>query len=274
MTGLQPHSHGVIQVAHCQPRDKVQIDRERPHWAQLLQRNGYRTGYFGKWHLGTLTTEIRESNRGGPERANVFCPPWHHNFDVCFSAEAKVPTWDPMVTPDEKRNGDYLWGEPGTPFGTHYWNESSEIVTDNLEGDDSRVIMDRAEPFIRESVHKDMPFLSVVWFHTPHTPVVAGPEYRAMYSDYSEEEQHYYGCITAMDEQVGRLNALLEELGVAEDTMVWFCSDNGPEGSDTLQDNGRNRGSTGGLRGRKRSLFNGGVAVPSLVKWPGRVAAS
>jgi len=97
--------------------------------------------------------------------------------------------------------------------------------------------------------------------------VDAGPQYRAMYSQYSEGEQHYYGCITALDEQVGRLRKELRNLGVAQNTMIWFTSDNGPEGM--TGDQGTNRGSTGGLRGRKRSLFSGGVNVPGLLEWPG-----
>ncbi|MEO7648894.1 MAG: sulfatase-like hydrolase/transferase, partial [Bryobacteraceae bacterium] len=111
------------------------------------------------------------------------------------------------------------------------------------------------------------PFLAVIWFHAPHAPVVAGPKYREMYSQYSEGEQHYYGCITALDEQVGRLRAELRKLGIAGNTMLWFASDNGPEGM--TSDQGTNRGLAGGLRGRKRSLFSGGVNVPALLEWPG-----
>ncbi len=240
--------------------------------AGICKERNYRTGHFGKWHLGTLTKTEPDANRGGPEHPEEYSPPWLHDFDVCFSTESKVPTWDPMRNPWEHRpDGRPRWGEPGEPFGTAYWDQQGRRVTDNLEGDDSRVIVDRAEPFIRSAVEAGEPFLAVVWFHTPHTPVVAGPEYRGMYADRCEEEQHYYGCVTAMDEQVGRLNALLTELGVEEDTVLWFCSDNGPEGTEDLSANGRSRGVTGGLRGRKRSLFDGGIAVPALVKWPGVV---
>jgi len=240
--------------------------------ARVCKEQGYRTGHFGKWHLGTLTTAIRDSNRGGPEHAAEFSPPWLHDFDVCFSAEARVPTWDPMVTPDQKRpDGRFVYGEPGTFFGAHYWNERGEIVRDNLDGDDSRVIMDRAIPFIQNCASRQAPFFATIWFHTPHTPVVAGPAYRAIYSEFCEDEQHYYGCVTAMDEQVGRLNRELRALGIENDTMVWFCSDNGPEGGEDLSRNDRNRGVTGGLRGRKRSLFNGGIGVPALLKWPEHV---
>jgi len=171
-----------------------------------------------------------------------------------------------MITPAE---GNDRWGKPGTSFGTSYWNETGKRVTDNLAGDDSRVIMDRVLPFIQDAERRGQPFFAVVWFHTPHAPVVAGPEYRAMYEQFSEDEQHYYGCITAMDEQVGRLNKTLDELGIREDTMHWFCSDNGPEGRDAQT--GRDRGSTAGRRGRKRSLFNGGIAVPALLDWPAHI---
>ena len=127
--------------------------------------------------------------------------------------------------------------------------------------------MDRAIPFIEQAIEDVKPFFTTIWFHAPHTPVIAGPEYRAMYSNYSEDEQHYYGCITAIDDQVGRLYHTLAAWGVSQDTMIWFCSDNGPEGR--TGQNGRNRGSTGGLRGRKRSLFDGGVGVPAFLHWPG-----
>jgi arylsulfatase A-like enzyme len=95
-----------------------------------------------------------------------------------------------------------------------------------------------------------------------------------MYKDYSETEQHYYGCITAMDQQIGRFRAELRRLGIAENTMVWFCSDNGPEGR---TDKGEpswckySRGVTAGLRGRKRSLFEGGILGPALLEWPGHI---
>jgi arylsulfatase A-like enzyme len=127
--------------------------------------------------------------------------------------------------------------------------------------------MDRVLPFIGKASADNRPFFAVVWFHAPHSDVVAGPEYKKLYAKYSDDEQHYYGCITAMDEQVGRLNRAIKELGIEQNSVIWFCSDNGPEGKgDNVS--GRNRGSTGGLRGRKRSLFNGGVTVPALLKWP------
>ena len=77
-------------------------------------------------------------------------------------------------------------------------------VTDNLDGDNSRVIMDRAIPFIDAAVNSDKPFFAVVWFHSPHLPVVAGPKHLALYPEGDLYTRNYYGCITAMDEQIGQ----------------------------------------------------------------------
>ena len=249
LTGRHPYRYGIFfaNVGHMLPEEAT--------LAELLKSQGYRTGHFGKWHLGTLTKEVRDSNRGGPSGAKEYSPPWLNGFDVCFSTEAKVPTYNPMK-------------KPGTDelYGTAYWNENGTRVTENLEGDDSRVIMDRVVPFLHDSAAAKMPFFAVVWFHAPHLPVVAGPRHRAMYENVSGADPDYHGCITALDEQMGRLRQELAALGVAEHTMLWYCADNGPEGKV-----GKAPGSAGAMRGRKRSLFEGGVRVPGLLVWPEKV---
>jgi len=252
LTGRHPYRYGIFfaNVGHMR-KDEITL-------AEALKTQGYTTGHFGKWHLGTLSTKEKDSNRGGPKGAEHYSPPWENGFDVCFSTEAKVPTWNPMKVP-----------ETNEPYGTYYWRQDGTKATQNLDGDDSRIIMDRAVPFIRDAAGEGKPFFAVIWFHTPHLPVLTGPEYRKMYSQYSEDEQHYYGCITALDEQMGRLRSQLRALGIADNTMLWFCSDNGPEGKDGKH--GRTRGSAGPFRGRKRSLFEGGVRVPGLLEWPARL---
>ena len=241
--------------------------------AEMLRELGYRTAHFGKWHLGTLTKTEVDANRGGPRGVPFFSPPQDNGFDVCLSAESKVPTWDPMWKPRENASGKgwNLMANPekeGETYGTHFWDETGAKVTENLRGCASRVIVDRAEPFIRESVAAGKPFFAVVWFHAPHLPVVAGPEYFAMYPDAKTDfHRNYYGCVTAMDEQVGRIREVLRELGVERNTLVAFCSDNGPEGK------GPGPGVAEPFIGRKRSLREGGVRVPGVIEWPARIEA-
>lgn len=240
--------------------------------AEALKTRGYATGHFGKWHLGTLTTQVRDSNRGRPGKTQHYETPAMHGFDVYFSTEAKVPTWDPMLFPKEfgeQESRRYGWvpvegASQARAYGTRYWNGEERIVTENLAGDDSRVIMDRVLPFIERAAEADRPFVAVVWFHAPHLPVVTGKRYRELYAERPLREQLYYGCITAMDAQVGRLRKALREQGVAEETMVWFASDNGPENGTP--------GSPGPFRGRKRSLYEGGVRGPAVLEWPAKIA--
>ncbi len=247
LTGRHPYRYGIptANAGHLKPQEIT--------LAEMLKGLGYRTGHFGKWHLGTLTNETVDGRRGGRQPEN-YAPPWEHGFDVAFSSEVQMPTWNPMVD---------------QAFDSKYWTGPETHETENLSGDDSQVILDRAISFIQDAVQSENSFLAVVWFHTPHSPVLAGPQYREMYSEFSTGEQHFYGCITAMDEQVGRLRSELRHLGIHENTMLWYCSDNGPEGR-TMQSN-NNRGSSGGLRGRKRSLFEGGIRVPAILEWPAKV---
>ena len=267
LTGRQAFRYGIFfaNVGHV-PKQEVTL-------AEVLKEEGYATGHFGKWQLGTLSTTVKDSNRGGPKGKAHYAPPWDNGFDTCFSTEAEVPTYDPMVKPVTPPEGGGKWWNPlgkdakREPYGTRYWTGPGEGAKDGLEGDDSRVIMDQALPFIREAVAAKEPFFAVIWFHAPHEPVVAGAAQQKLYEKQSAFEKNYFGCITAMDEQVGRLRKELRGLGVADNTMLWFCSDNGPEGTSAKD----NMGSVGPFRGRKRSLYEGGVRVPGLLEWPGRV---
>ncbi|MEM7477612.1 MAG: sulfatase-like hydrolase/transferase [Planctomycetota bacterium] len=264
LTGRHPYRYGIPTA------NSGHMKKEELTLAELLKKLGYATGHFGKWHLGTLTTTVQDANRGGPRNKKNYSPPQDNGFDVCFSTESKVPTFDPMIKPKGAKAGGH-WDaitdkSQAETYGTYYWNEQGEQVQDNLEGDDSKLIMDRASRFIEAAAAADRPFFVVVWFHTPHLPVVADAEHRAMYPDAeSVLAANYYGCVTAMDEQIGRLRETLKKVEAHQNTLVTFCSDNGPEGKDTAP------GSAAHFRGRKRSLYEGGVRVPGLIEWPAKI---
>ncbi len=249
LTGRSPFRYGVHSA------NVGRLEPEEISLAEVLQPLGYATGHFGKWHLGTLTNDVRDGRRGGRNPGH-YSPPWENGFEKCFSTEVQMPTWNPM----ENQN-----------FPAKYWTGPGEFAKENLEGDDSRVIVDRAVAFLREAAASEKPFFAVVWFHTPHEPVVAGPEHRAIYSELDENHQHYYGCITAMDEQIGRMRAELRELGCEKNTLVFFCSDNGPAaagGGPGAKAGGRQQGSACPYRGRKGSVYEEGIRVPGLIAWP------
>ncbi|GAA3619297.1 sulfatase-like hydrolase/transferase [Flavivirga jejuensis] len=251
LTGRSPFRQGIF-AAHTggmRPAEKT--------IAEVLKKEGYKTGFFGKWHLGWIEPDKVES-RG------MYSPPWHHGYDETFATKSAVPTWDPTKTP---KGWTSFGAKDDGSWGGSIYVQNGKPVTTNLEGDDSRIIMDRAIPFIEESISKETPFFATIWFHTPHEPVVAGPEYLAKYPKLSEGKKHLYGAITAMDEQIGRLNQFLKDKNIEENTIIFFCSDNGP--SDPLAKKGI--ASAGPFRGHKHQMWEGGLRVPSLISWPGHI---
>jgi arylsulfatase A-like enzyme len=263
-TGRNPYRFGVTFAM------KGMLEPNELPITTVLKNKGYTTGHFGKWHLGTLSKEKGDQKRWGGFAGNpvrYYCPPWERDVDVCFVTESKVPTWDPLIDPGPIKGKKPPADASAKPYGNDYFTGPGKTARENTREDDSRVIMDRALPFIQGAVEKEKPFLAVIWFHTPHSPVVGGPKYRKMYADQPEPAQHYYACITAMDEQVGRLRAELKRLGVDGNTMLWFCSDNGP----ARQGSPRHVGSPGGLSGYKLSIREGGIRVPGLLVWPDKV---
>jgi arylsulfatase A-like enzyme len=127
------------------------------------------------------------------------------------------------------------------------------------------LVANEAIRWLKEVRDPDKPFVLSVWFHEPHKPIATDIKFSSLYPDQNERNSTYYGNITQMDYALGKVMKALDAVGVSENTLLIFTSDNGPVASEG--------GSTGGLRGGKRSDFEGGICVPFLVRWPSHVPA-
>ena len=187
--------------------------------AEALKSAGYATGHFGKWHLGSV------------QKASPVSP-GASGFDEWVSSPNFFDL-DPVLSVQGK----------AVPF----------------QGDSSDVTVEEALKFIRRCAGQKQRFLAVVWFGSPHDPHQVLEADRALYAGLPAKLQHFYGEITAMDRAFGKLRAELRELDLRENTLLWYCSDNG-----ALPKVGTN----GGRRGFKGQIYEGGLAVPALLEWP------
>jgi arylsulfatase A-like enzyme len=192
--------------------------------AEALKTAGYMTAHFGKWHLGS----VRNTSPAHPGA---------NGFDEWLSAPNFFDN-DPILS----RQGRAV----------------------QTQGESSRVTVDAALEWIREQAAEDRPFLAVVWFGSPHDPHRASEEFRKLYADQPEALQHFYGEISGMDHAFGLLRDALGEIGIRENTILWYTSDNGALPK---------VGSSGKYRGKKGAIYDGGLLVPAILEWPERIGS-
>jgi len=210
-------------------RDEVTI-------ADVFRAGGYRTGMFGKWHLGD-NYPFRPHDRG-------FDDALYH----CGGGVSQTPDfWGNDYFDDTyKRNGV---AEPCEGYCTDVWfREAATWIESN----------------------KERPFFCYVATNAPHGPYNVAPEYSDPYmGKVPDSRARFYGMITNIDENVGRLRARIEELGLAENTIFIFMTDNGTSGGCRLDREGFvTDGYNAGMRGLKGSPYDGGHRTPLFLHWP------
>ncbi len=274
------------------------LDFDETALSEVLSAEGYATAHLGKWHLGILTTERLDGNKGGLEdHFDRYSGPWHHSYDTVFATESKVPTYNPYGNFDYDGEMDFSNPNLYNDHGTRYWElpytgdlisgEGTPVVPDTLfeiatnytnlaedyDGDDSQILVNRAIPFMQDAVANNQPFFLVLWFHTPHKPVKDKDDPNAS----ANSQNGLKNSIQDMDAAIGRLRTELDTLGVRGDTMLWVTSDNGPEnGIDSPTDESNNEADntyprplrSGRYLDRKGSLYEGGIIVPGILEWP------
>ena len=235
--------------------------------AELAKTKGYTTGHFGKWHLGMLTSDYEGDK-------SVLMTPGMAGFDEWFASPSSVATHNPYTDPGAIGRALGGTSSPQAIDRRAGYIHNGKPLDEPIEGCAAEIVMDRAIPFIRNAAKVEQPFLAVIWFNPPHTPVVGHPKYmKELYSHLPENEQHYFSLASAIDAQMGRLRQVLRDLGIADDTLLAFTSDNGPGPpiSRTRKPEARLQGSAGPFRERKASIYEGGIREPGLIEWPSQV---
>ncbi|MAH13696.1 MAG: N-acetylgalactosamine-6-sulfatase [Verrucomicrobia bacterium] len=208
------------------------LDPDAPLLPRMLQKAGYRTAHFGKWHL-----------------ANNMIP------------DSPVP-------------GIYGYDAYGA------FNCAGEQMPVH---EDSKHTVD----FIEKCHAEKKPFFVNLWIHEPHTPFHTVPKYRWRFRELEERDNIYASVLSHADDRIGEVLETLDRLKLTKNTLVIFSSDNGPARAagptdltlmhDTATGAGYGigaaKGITGGRKGYKAALFEGGIGVPFIARWPGKIAA-
>jgi arylsulfatase A len=241
LSGRNPFRLGIY--TYIPEGSAMHLQRSERTLPALLRENGYDTCFVGKWAANGSLTDASQPQ------------PSDHGFDHWLAAQNNA-------VPDQLHPECFV--RNGKPAG-------------KIEGYSARIIVDEALHWLEQRPDKARPFCLFVWFHEPHRPIATPPEFVAPYTAFGTERlaqtksstqaapshAEYLGNIAHMDHQIGRVLDALQSSGDAARTFTLFTSDNGPI----------EPGSAGPLRAGKGAIWEGGVRMPGILRWPGKVKA-
>jgi len=228
LTGRYPIRYG-LHVGVVRPHAQYSIPLDERLLPQALREAGYTTAITGKWHLGTPSAEYLPTRRGFDHQYGLY----NGNFDYFTHL----------------RDGGLDW------------HRDDKALRE--EGYATNLIAREAARLITEH-RADKPLFLYVAFNAVHSPYQVPDRYTEPYAHLKGNRRTYAGMVAAMDEGIGEILAALEKKGLRENTLIFFCSDNGGPQPGVITSNGP-------LRGGKSTLYEGGVRVPAVAVWDGRI---
>ena len=235
LTGRVPYRTGIYDW--IAPDSSMNLPQKELSIATYLRQHGYTTSHIGKWHLNGKLNSTEQTQ------------PYDHGFDYWFSTQYSLPHKDP--------DGFICNGYPER----------------EIEGYSCQIVARETADWLKNKRDKRKPFFQFVSFHEPHEPIMSPPELTAQYKEQGKKAE-YYANVTNLDRAVGDIMDALEEEGILENTVLVFTSDNGPAEYTPNGYFNKSHGSAGPLRGYKRHQFEGGIRVPGIIRWPGKIVAA
>ena len=239
LTGRVPVRAGVPGNVSSHPGGRGALPADQVTMAEMFKAAGYATAHISKWHLG-FTPPTMPNGQG-------FDYSFGH-MGGCIDNYSHFFYWVPPNRHDLYQNGKEVW-RTGEYFPTLMVEEAAKFMEANRE----------------------KPFFMYWAINLPHYPLQGTEKWRRRYAHIKDEKRHKYAAfMSTMDEAIGDLLEEIDSLGLRDDTIVVFQSDHGHLVEERTFSGG---GNSGPYRGAKFSLFEGGIRVPAMIRWPGRIPA-